>query len=288
MSKKILTYGLALLAITLLVLVVRPLEIVSGAAQQECATFRETGKTVCGRFLQHWLARGGLSQHGFPISDELVEVSELNGRSYRVQYFERALFELHPENQPPNDVLLAQLGTLTYQRRYGMDAPSPTSQAPAPQTPTALPPTPTAVPVAPTAPPAAPATPSPAVAPPTIWINYQEYAERNGVTLVVFRADITRDRIDIHYLIENETAAPIPMSLSNADQLVADNDYNFYPPLEPGRVHSLVLQPNQNYQGTTSFSGGAYYNRAQFLTYGINNIPNLGNVRVRIPVPQKP
>jgi hypothetical protein len=36
----------------------------------------------------------------------------------------------------------------------------------------------------------------------------------------------------------------------------------------------------------TSFVGNAYYNRAEFLTYGINGIPNLGNVRVRIPMPR--
>ncbi len=282
MSKRFLACCLVLLATTSLVLGLRPPDLASGAAQQECNTFAETGKTVCGKFLQYWLTHGGLSQHGFPISNEFVEVSELNGRSYRVQYFERALFELHPENQPPNDVLLAQLGTLTYQRRYAAGAPSPTSQAPAPTTPTSLPATPTVISVAP------PATPSPAVAPPTVWINYGEYAQRNGVTFVVFRADVVRDRIDIHYLIENETEAPIPMSLSNADQLVADNDYNFYPPLDPQGVQRIVLQPNQNYEGTTTFLGSAYYNRAQFLTYGINNIPNLGNVRVRIPMPQKP
>jgi hypothetical protein len=89
----------------------------------------------------------------------------------------------------------------------------------------------------------------------------------------------------VHYLIENETGAPIPVTLSNADQLVADNDYNYYPPLDPQGVRNIVLQPGTNFEGATSFVGSAYYNRAEFLTYGINNIPGLGNVRVRIPGP---
>lgn len=260
-------------------------QVPRGQAQEECRTFPETGKMVCGKFLQYWLAHGGLGQHGFPISSELVEVSELDGRSYTVQYFERALFELHPENQPPNDVLLAQLGTLTYKRRYASGVASPTATAiPVPPTSTAVPPAPSAT----AAPPAPPATPSPAVAPPTTWVNFGEYAQGNGVTFVVYRADIERGRIDVYYLIENETAAAIPVTLSNADQLVADNDYNLYPPLDPRAVRSIVIEPGRNYGGMTTFLGNAYYNRAQFLTYGINNIPNLGNVRVRIQMPPRP
>jgi branched-chain amino acid transport system substrate-binding protein len=34
-----------------------------------------------------------------------------------VQYFERAVFELHPENQAPNDVLLSQLGTFRLKQK---------------------------------------------------------------------------------------------------------------------------------------------------------------------------
>ncbi len=33
-----------------------------------------------------------------------------NGREYTVPYFERARFELRPENQAPYDVLLGQFG----------------------------------------------------------------------------------------------------------------------------------------------------------------------------------
>ncbi len=80
--------------------------------------FAATGQTVSGRLLQYWQSNGGLAQFGYPISPQLTEVSALNGKSYTVQYFERAEMELHPENQPPYDVLLSQLGTFQYQRKY--------------------------------------------------------------------------------------------------------------------------------------------------------------------------
>jgi glucose/arabinose dehydrogenase len=80
--------------------------------------FAETGKRVGGKFLEYWQRNGGLAQQGLPISDEFTERSDLNGREYRVQYFERAVFELHPENQPPFDVLLSQLGTFRYRQKY--------------------------------------------------------------------------------------------------------------------------------------------------------------------------
>ena len=81
--------------------------------------FPQTGKAVRGLFLQYWLTHGGLPQQGYPISDVIGEISDLNGQPYTVQYFERAVFEYHPENQAPFDVLLSQLGTFRYQQKYG-------------------------------------------------------------------------------------------------------------------------------------------------------------------------
>jgi len=86
-------------------------------------TFPETGQTVTGIFLDYWQSHGGLMQQGFPISPVLSEVSDLNGQPYTVQYFERAVFEYHPENQPPYDVLLSQLGTFQYKTKYPDGAP---------------------------------------------------------------------------------------------------------------------------------------------------------------------
>ncbi|HEX8600042.1 MAG TPA: hypothetical protein VF952_16190 [Chloroflexia bacterium] len=98
--------------------ILQPFTHLPSLAQAECRTFPETGKAVCGRFLEHWQENGGVAQHGYPISDEFQEISELNGQTYTVQYFERAVFEKHPENQPPYDVLLSQLGTMQFRSRY--------------------------------------------------------------------------------------------------------------------------------------------------------------------------
>ena len=73
--------------------------------------FPETGKRVGGVFLDYWQSHGGLAQQGYPISDEFMERSALDGKTYTVQYFERAVFEYHPENAAPYEVLLSQLGT---------------------------------------------------------------------------------------------------------------------------------------------------------------------------------
>lgn len=92
-------------------------------ADEASRTFPATGKTVSGRFLDYWDANGGLAQQGYPISNELQEKSDVDGNTYTVQYFERALFEYHPENEPPNDVLLALIGSYFYNLRYNGDAP---------------------------------------------------------------------------------------------------------------------------------------------------------------------
>ncbi len=88
-------------------------------AQTDSRYFPETGKTVKGRFLEYWTQHGGLAQQGYPISDEFQERSDTDGKTYTVQYFERAVFEYHPENRPPYDVLLSLLGSFRYQARYG-------------------------------------------------------------------------------------------------------------------------------------------------------------------------
>jgi hypothetical protein len=81
--------------------------------------FPETSVFVGGKFWQVWQQRGGLTMLGYPISQEFYEVSEVDGKAYVVQYFERAVLEAHPENKAPDDVLLAQLGTLRYKVKYG-------------------------------------------------------------------------------------------------------------------------------------------------------------------------
>jgi lysophospholipase L1-like esterase len=71
--------------------------------------FPETGKCVNEPFLSYWNAHGQLPINGYPISDAFSEKLE-DGKTYTVQYFERVRMELHPENQPPYNVLLGQFG----------------------------------------------------------------------------------------------------------------------------------------------------------------------------------
>jgi len=117
----------------------------NGAANQEASTvagaikYPQTGKTLGGRFKQYWEANGGLPQQGYPISDEFTETSALNGQNYRVQYFERAVFEYHPENKPPYDVLLSQLGTFRYREKYTLPPPVGTATPIPGQIPTPVP-----------------------------------------------------------------------------------------------------------------------------------------------------
>ncbi|MDQ3703723.1 MAG: hypothetical protein M3437_00600 [Chloroflexota bacterium] len=93
-------------------------------AQGDSVYFRETGHTVRGRFLVYWQEHGGLAQQGYPLTEEMLETSDTDGKTYTVQYFERAVFELHPENQPPNDVLLSLLGVFDYKARYPKGIPN--------------------------------------------------------------------------------------------------------------------------------------------------------------------
>lgn len=73
--------------------------------------FAETGHTLRNAFKRHWLDTGGLAQYGFPVSEEFYEVNPDDGKTYVVQYFERARFEWHPEHiGTPYEVLLGLLG----------------------------------------------------------------------------------------------------------------------------------------------------------------------------------
>jgi hypothetical protein len=89
--------------------------------QAGCQLFAQTGHSVCGDILAAWHASGveidgqagkseaeNLALFGLPLSDAQAETIE--GREYIVQWFERARFEIHPENQPPYNVLLGLLG----------------------------------------------------------------------------------------------------------------------------------------------------------------------------------
>ena len=113
--------GLALLAAGLSIAAIPAFTAkASGTAGGEAPlTFPETGKSIQGKFAEYWQTHGGLAQQGYPISQEMAEVSDTDGKTYTVQYFERAVFELHPENKAPYDVLLSLLGSMQYKQKYG-------------------------------------------------------------------------------------------------------------------------------------------------------------------------
>jgi hypothetical protein len=81
--------------------------------------FKETGHNLSNVFRTYWEQNGGVNLFGYPISEELQE----NGLT--VQYFERARFEYHPENNGTNNNV--QLGLLgleaTASRKAAGEAP---------------------------------------------------------------------------------------------------------------------------------------------------------------------
>ncbi len=92
------------------------------APAADCRAFAETGHAICGELLAAWRASGlnldgdpsiseneSLALFGLPLSDATPERGS-DGQTYTVQWFERARFELHPENAPPYHVLLGLLG----------------------------------------------------------------------------------------------------------------------------------------------------------------------------------
>jgi hypothetical protein len=73
--------------------------------------FPETQHALGGAFYQYWRQNGGLPIFGYPISEEMQEVSPTDGKTYTVQYFERNRFEYHPEFRGTrNEVLMGLLG----------------------------------------------------------------------------------------------------------------------------------------------------------------------------------
>jgi poly(3-hydroxybutyrate) depolymerase len=115
---------LFLLAALLPAMLVLPVASYSHPLSQVSRTFPETGKTVKGLFLGYWDSHGALPQQGYPVTEEMQEKSPTDGKVYTMQYFERAIFEMHPENKPPYDVLLSLLGNFTYKQKYPSGAPN--------------------------------------------------------------------------------------------------------------------------------------------------------------------
>jgi hypothetical protein len=69
--------------------------------------------------MQYWSDHGGLAQQGYPISGEFVEISDLIGKPYLVQYFERSRLEIVKDADSTQHVVLGALGLEKYMQRYG-------------------------------------------------------------------------------------------------------------------------------------------------------------------------
>ncbi len=102
-----------------------------------CLLVTETSHTICGDILAAWRAHGleldgqpgtsvaeSMALFGLPLSEPHSET--LEGSTYTVQWFERARFEIHPQNPPPHHV---QLGLLGNEVRAAPLAPPPTDPA---------------------------------------------------------------------------------------------------------------------------------------------------------------
>lgn len=83
------------------------------SASQDLRYFSETGHTVSGEFLKAYTSATDPELiYGYPITEAFV-------RDFRlIQYFERARFELHPENPPELRVVITHLGSLLHETSY--------------------------------------------------------------------------------------------------------------------------------------------------------------------------
>jgi len=109
-----------------------PLYVEYDPSAQRGRVFAATGHSIGGDFRAFWESRGGLARFGYPLSEEIVEPEPGSGRPRVVQYFERAQFELFPEQSgTPYLVQLTRLGEAAL-RRQGVDWHSIPAQTDAP------------------------------------------------------------------------------------------------------------------------------------------------------------
>lgn len=98
-------------------------EVETSASQR--IYFQETGQYLQGELLEFWLEYGGVQVFGYPISGEV----EQDGLT--VQYFERSVLEIHPENPAEWRILLRRVGDQaagpSWRRNGAFKATSPSS-----------------------------------------------------------------------------------------------------------------------------------------------------------------
>lgn len=95
--------------------------LTSPTQQERTRHFSETNFDVSGAFLDVWESGrpfgDSLSVNGLPLTTRHEEISLSDGKAYQMQWFERARFEMHPENGTTNGVLLGLLGVFTAEGR---------------------------------------------------------------------------------------------------------------------------------------------------------------------------
>ncbi len=95
-----------------LLLIICFFSLFAAAAPAQAASneicFQQVPDCLTFRFASFWRDNGGLAVFGLPLSPAKNE--QVGDQKYKVQYLERARFELHKENAKPYDVLLGLLG----------------------------------------------------------------------------------------------------------------------------------------------------------------------------------
>ena len=110
-----------------------------GGAGGDPLYFAATGHRVGDHFRAYWEAHGGAAGLGRPISEEVPEVYDPDRTIQAVQYFERAVLDLRPQNPAPVAVLPRLLGLAAYQARYGPVVPGASDQQTSSDTPRGFP-----------------------------------------------------------------------------------------------------------------------------------------------------
>jgi hypothetical protein len=172
---------------------------------------------------------------------------------YTVQYFERAVFEYHPENQPPYDVLLSQLGTYQYKAKYGSGSGAP-----------------------PTPPPSTPVE-EPA------YVELGDPVSRNGLVFTVVRLDRLEKRVDVIYKVKNVSGGPVTFVLANKDQQLLNDANQPLALANPAGVTTVTIQDGQEFTGGTTWNG-TLAEDADYATYIADNITAIGSVHAHIPL----
>jgi hypothetical protein len=84
--------------------------VAADAASADTIFFKETETYVFAPFAEFWTKNGGLAIFGYPITPDFEQGST------RVQWFERARFELNPQAAPDQQVQLGQIGRAAWEQ----------------------------------------------------------------------------------------------------------------------------------------------------------------------------